>query len=181
MPPPTERPAGALAGPPGAQAADVPAVAFASWGRRFVAAIVDTLVYLAIWVVVFGVAFGVIVALGGEPDEAAAGAYLLNIPLGFVISAVYPLLTMRRAGQRNGQTLGKQALRIRVVRTNRRPLGAGPILLRELVLKSVLFGFIGAFTLFIATLLDYLWPLWDDEHRALHDMLASTRVVGVAR
>ena len=28
-----------------------------------------------------------------------------------------------------------------------------------------------------AYLLDVLWPLWDDEHRAIHDMVVGTRVV----
>ena len=27
------------------------------------------------------------------------------------------------------------------------------------------------------SLLDALWPLWDDEHRAIHDMVVGTRVV----
>lgn len=31
--------------------------------------------------------------------------------------------------------------------------------------------------LYLGTLLNYLWPLWDKENRALHDMAASTRVV----
>ena len=35
---------------------------------------------------------------------------------------------------------------------------------------------IGGF-FFIPTLLDWLWPLWDDENRALHDMLVSSHVV----
>jgi uncharacterized RDD family membrane protein YckC len=25
--------------------------------------------------------------------------------------------------------------------------------------------------------LNYLWPTWDEQHRALHDMAAKTRVV----
>jgi uncharacterized RDD family membrane protein YckC len=26
-------------------------------------------------------------------------------------------------------------------------------------------------------LADYLWPLWDDQNRAVHDMIAETRVI----
>jgi uncharacterized RDD family membrane protein YckC len=29
----------------------------------------------------------------------------------------------------------------------------------------------------IPYLLDVLWPLWDDERRAIHDMVVGTRVV----
>ena len=55
-------------------------------------------------------------------------------------------------------------------------------LLREVVIKQLLFGFVGGFFLSIPTILDYLWPLWDDENRALHDMIAASRVIrGLAR
>ena len=41
----------------------------------------------------------------------------------------------------------------------------------------LLFGFVGGFFFSIPTLVDYLWPLWDDENRCLHDMVVSTHVV----
>ena len=30
---------------------------------------------------------------------------------------------------------------------------------------------------FIPWFLNYFWPLWDDQNRALHDMVVSTHVV----
>ena len=50
-------------------------------------------------------------------------------------------------------------------------------LMREFVIKGLLFGTVGGWFLGIPTLLDYLWPLWDDENRCLHDMVAKTHVV----
>jgi nucleoside recognition membrane protein YjiH len=53
------------------------------------------------------------------------------------------------------------------------------------VIKFVLLGLIGALPVIglvvgeIAFWADGLWPLWDMENRALHDMLAHTRVVRV--
>ena len=35
----------------------------------------------------------------------------------------------------------------------------------------------GAIVPLLAYVLDGLWPLWDDEHRAVHDMVVGTRVV----
>ena len=35
----------------------------------------------------------------------------------------------------------------------------------------------GSLTFGIAPLVDYLWPLWDEENRALHDYLVDTRTV----
>ena len=50
-------------------------------------------------------------------------------------------------------------------------------MLREVVVKALLFGFISSLTVGLASLLDVLWPLWDDENRALHDFIVDTRVV----
>lgn len=88
----------------------------------------------------------------------------------------FPLLMMRE-GAVNGQTLGKQMVGVRVVQESGEPFTYGPAALREFVIKYLLFGVVGGFFLGIPTLLNYLWPLWDDQNRALHDMLASTRVV----
>ncbi len=84
---------------------------------------------------------------------------------------------MMRGGEHNGQTPGKQIVGIRVVREGREPFGYGYALLRELVVKGLLIGTVGSLSLYIPVLLDYLWPLWDEENRALRDMVASTRVV----
>jgi len=117
------------------------------------------------------VAVGALLAAGAD----AAGGLLLI--LGFAwLYFIYAPVTMMRDGERNGQTWGKQALDIRVVREDGQPIGYGYGLLRELVIRNLLFGVVGGF-FFFPTLLDYLWPLWDDENRSLHDMVASSRVV----
>ena len=63
------------------------------------------------------------------------------------------------------------------MRTSGEPITFGFALLREVLIKSVLFGIVGSFTAGLASLLDVLWPLWDEENRALHDFIVSTRVV----
>jgi hypothetical protein len=50
-------------------------------------------------------------------------------------------------------------------------------MLREVIIKSLLFGILSSITAGIASVLDVLWPLWDDENRALHDFIVNTRVV----
>ena len=52
----------------------------------------------------------------------------------------------------------------------------GFAVLREVVIKGLLFGIVGSITGGIAPLLDVLWPLWDEENRALHDFVVDTRV-----
>jgi uncharacterized RDD family membrane protein YckC len=92
--------------------------------------------------------------------------------LGLALCVAYLLATLARAGARNGQTLGKQAAGIRVVRDDGAQVNFGVVLWREVVLKVVLAGATG-----IGWLVDAAWPLFDGERRALHDRAARTRVV----
>jgi uncharacterized RDD family membrane protein YckC len=70
-----------------------------------------------------------------------------------------------------GQTPGKMALGISVRRADQPgPLPLGTAVLRRLVpLASQVVPFL--------SLLDGLWPLWDDKRQALHDKVAGTQVV----
>jgi hypothetical protein len=50
--------------------------------------------------------------------------------------------------------------------------------LREVVVKWLLFGVVAnSFTFGLAALVDYLWPLWDEENRALHDFVVNSRTI----
>jgi uncharacterized RDD family membrane protein YckC len=53
----------------------------------------------------------------------------------------------------------------------------GFAMLREVAVKTLLFGIASSLTFGLASLLDVLWPLWDEENRALHDLIVDTRVV----
>ena len=53
----------------------------------------------------------------------------------------------------------------------------GYAMLREVAVKALLFGILSSLTAGLASLLDVLWPLWDDENRALHDFIVDSRVV----
>jgi uncharacterized RDD family membrane protein YckC len=122
-----------------------------------------------------------VVALGAGISAASstAGAvvYIVGGVLWLVFWLFYPAVTMAREGEKNGQTWGKQAANLRVTRDNGEPMDIGWGLLREVVIKRIVFWFFGSGFLWIPWLLDYLWPLWDDQNRALHDMIVSTHVV----
>jgi uncharacterized RDD family membrane protein YckC len=121
----------------------------------------------------------VIVALAAVSDTAAI---VVGIILGiatFVALFMYAPYLMARKDEHNGQTYGKQIVGIKAIRDNGQPFDLGQAFLREFVVKGLLFGTVGSFFLYIPTLLDVLWPLWDDQDRALHDMVVSTHVVRV--
>ena len=110
---------------------------------------------------------------------------ILTIPVALIVVLVVVVaagsdvgaIVMKRPGAHNGQTWGRQALAIRVVHDTGEEVTFGYAFVREVLVKYLLFNFIGSFFFSIPTILDYLWPLWDDENRCLHDMIVKSHVV----
>jgi len=127
----------------------------AGWWRRAGATLIDG----------FLVALPVGIALTTIAGEDVHVDVLRMIT--WLTAAVYATLML---AYRHGQTLGKQATRVRVLTEGGAPVSLGRAAGRELV-KAV-FGI----TL-ILYVIDVLWPLWHPENRALHDLVAGTRVV----
>lgn len=105
-------------------------------------------------------------------DTIELVVYAIAIPLGLL----YAPVLMARGGARNGQTLGKQAVGIRVVRTDGAPVGFWLGVLRSVVAQQLL----TAITFYAYAVVDYLWPLRDQQNQALHDKIAKTWVVQVS-
>jgi len=149
------------------------------WWRRAGAQVIDGIVVGVIALVLFAIfaAFaGGGFLVGDTTGYIAAVLGILGFGLCVVVAAlVYAPLMMAKT---NGKTLGRMALGIRVVRANGQAITFGYATLREIVVKWLLFNVIGgAFTFGLAALIDDLWPLWDEEHRALHDMVVDSRVI----
>ncbi len=173
--------------PPYPDQSPLPAAPLAGWWARVGASLLDSMIVLiplAVAVVVLFVVTGASEAFGSETDDDLPVAFLIGLGLlfliWFVVALLYPGMTMGRKGDRNGQTLGKQLLGIRVVRDDAQPVSFGFALLRELVIKGLLIGQIGGLLLYIPILLNYLWPLWDQSNQALHDKLIKTHVIAAA-
>jgi uncharacterized RDD family membrane protein YckC len=152
--------------------------ALAEWWRRVVAALIDGAIIVVIALVILAIFGGVFSAgfLGG--DTAGTVSLIVGLLLGVlavVIAALlYAPLVMART---NGQTLGKMAMRIRVIRTSGEPMDFGWSVLREVAVKNLGVAVANSFTFGLAFFADVLWPLWDEENRALHDYVCQTRVV----
>jgi uncharacterized RDD family membrane protein YckC len=145
----------------------------ASWGSRVGATLLDWLILLI--PVTLLIVLVVVVALSS--DVGGIVTAILSSLLYLVAVLFYAPLLVARQGAHNGQTWGKQIVGIRIVRDNGVPVDIGFGFLREVVVKGLLFGFVGGFFFSIPTLVDYLWPLWDDQNRCLHDMVVTTHVV----
>jgi uncharacterized RDD family membrane protein YckC len=151
----------------------------AGWWRRVGAHVID----LVVISIIAGIFFGIFAAFAGAgflvgdtTGFIAAVLALLGWGLCVVVAAfLYAPLMMART---NGKTLGRMVCGIRVVRANGKPIDFGYAALREVAVKWLLIGVVaGSFTFGLAPLIDYLWPLWDEENRALHDMVVDSRTI----
>jgi uncharacterized RDD family membrane protein YckC len=101
----------------------------------------------------------------GQPDPGLS-------PLGglFLVLAIFsgPLYYVLLEGRPEGQTLGKRAMGIRVVRkANGAPLGLGLSVAR----------FLARFVNFLTLGFGLLWAAWDPLHQTFHDKIVGTLVV----
>jgi uncharacterized RDD family membrane protein YckC len=149
------------------------------WWRRVGAHIVDGIIICALALILL-VAITAPFSIGFfVNDTVGVGAVIVGLVFAcicvFVAALVYAPAMMART---NGRTLGRMATGIRVVRASGEPMTFGFAMLREVAVKWLLFNAIGgSLTFGIAPLVDYLWPLWDEENRALHDYVVNTRTV----
>jgi uncharacterized RDD family membrane protein YckC len=144
----------------------------AGFGERTGAAFVD----LGISIAVFGLSIWIAVILFSIGGTGPVVAGILLILAGIAVALLHTSVLMARKGERNGQSIGKQALDVRVVTNEGGPVGLGTCLVREVVVKEL--GTLITVGLFLPV--DYLWPLFDDEDLAIHDIVAETRLVPAA-
>jgi uncharacterized RDD family membrane protein YckC len=150
----------------------------AGWWSRVGAQLIDWVI-IGVGAVVLLIAITAPFSIGFFADENV-GVVSIIVGLLFatlcvsIIALLYAPAMMART---DGQTLGRMVLGIRVVRAKGEPMTFSFAMLREVAVKTLLFGIAGSLTFGLAQLADYLWPLWDEENRALHDFIVNTRVI----
>ena len=154
---------------------------YAGWWSRVGAALFDLMVISVPAFVLAFVVFGSVSAASSADDDfglvTLIVALIAYVGALFAAALLYAPLLMRREGEKNGQTWGKQVLGIRVIRTNGVPMDFTHLAIREALVKGLGLAFASSVVPLLPYVLDGLWPLWDDEHRAVHDMVVGTRVV----
>lgn len=151
------------------------------WWRRVAAALIDSaVIVLLIEILLAILGYKTLFSEGQVPHDATARI------VGVISAALYYPAIMTRT---DGRTLGKLAMGIHVIRTDQHAMNPVRAGWREVIIKVLLFGTLASLPFgngaiwtvaravgFLVVALDFLWPLWDRENRALHDMLAGTRV-----
>jgi uncharacterized RDD family membrane protein YckC len=138
--------------------------AYADIGKRIAAVIIDVLIVIAGEIPGF-----IVMGIGAAMPRDVAGlfgilGYLLAIVGGLGV-ALYNIYLLGR----DGATLGKRFMKIKVLDPSGQPLGFGKAFVRELVK-----GLVGGFCFILL-----LWPLWDQEKQGLQDKVFSTHVYNV--
>jgi uncharacterized RDD family membrane protein YckC len=169
------------AGGPVAPSAPAPVAGryvLAGWSRRAMAQIIDGVI-VGVGALILLVAITAPFSVGFFASDSAGvvsllvGAFIAVLCIAIAALLYAPALMART----NGRTLGRMAVGTRVVRASGQPITFGFAMLREVVVKALLFGIAGSITFGLANLIDCLWPLWDEENRALHDFVVNTRTV----
>ncbi|MFG2135516.1 RDD family protein [Streptomyces sp. NPDC048650] len=153
--------------------------AFASWGARVGATLLDSLMVSAA-PIILAIISG-IVAANSVPDcayddyqcnadaanSSAPAIVFILMAIGYVIALTLKIIFLVKEGK-TGQTPGKKALGIRVVRENNgQVLGFGLALGRQFchILDFPVCG------------LGLWWPLWDEKNQTFSDKVCGTVVV----
>lgn len=161
---------------PPTSGAPVPVWELSGWWRRVGALVIDSLL---IGLPAFVLGAVLVIALSVDDLANITASDFTNMQyvasgITVVAAAIYYCLMMPAT---NGQTVGKQVTGIRVVREDGAQMNASFAFLRQILVIQVLFGWLGAFLLYVPTVLNYLWPLWDSGNQALHDKIVKSRVV----
>ena len=142
----------------------------AAWWTRAGALAIDLLITGAIELALLLIVW----LLGGRHPLTFAHAETLAFEVGLPVAVLYAPLLLARRGERNGQTVGKQAMGIRVIREDGRSMTFATGVVRETLGRQIP----ALVTSGLYVPVDYLWPLWDARNQALHDKVARTFVVG---
>jgi uncharacterized RDD family membrane protein YckC len=139
----------------------------AEWWPRVGATLLD---FLIVWALVVGLAIASAIATAPFGGDGLGAVWWL---VALVVAVAYTGLTMTRKGLHNGQTWGKQAAGVKVIRDDGQPVSFKTAFLRDILIKYV--G--GNLTFGVGWIVDSLWPLGERENRALHDLALKTHVI----
>lgn len=138
-------------------------ISYATILKRFGAIVLDNIIQV---IPIYAIMFGALFAAGAmqNPDADPPMWILLAYIPAFAIPLLYEGLML---SLKNGQTIGKMALRVRVVRPDGSPISTGQAWGRaamRLVLSCL-------------WIVDYIPAFFTDERTTLHDLVVGTRVV----
>lgn len=164
------------AGASGYPTTSVSGGSFASWGSRFVAYLVDTIIGLVPFYILY--ALGMWLAVkdattytnpdGTKYTEGVNGLGLAIVGLASLALLAYSIWNFGMKQGKTGQSIGKKMMKIAVVdHQTGQPIGVGRGIGR--MFAQILNG--------LPCYIGYLWPLWDDKKQSFADKVMNTLVI----
>jgi uncharacterized RDD family membrane protein YckC len=155
------------------------ALNYAQWGDRALGYLIDVGLAVGVMIVLF-IIFGILAAIGAGVGGSDSGLPGGIVCIGMMLSAVamlgIGLYNKVYLVSKRGSSIGQNVMHLKVVDANGNIPTTGVLVLRLLVqfgLPYVPFGV-------IVSLVDHLFPLWDEKKQTIHDKAASTYVIKTA-
>jgi hypothetical protein len=147
----------------------------AGYGKRAQGAIIDLLLVLVAGIVPIVVFFIGLVAASSASDKGEPAAGGTMILLGGLCGLAWFVWQVWLFGYRQGATgttPGKRVAGTRLTRIGTGEAPGGGIGVGRVLVPTLINSVVGVFWV-----IDYLWPLWDDDNQRLTDKMFSTQVV----
>jgi len=146
----------------------VPVLRYAGFWIRFAAMLLDFVFILVLWIVIsFCLSFAAPFMVRGRQPPYYLAEFLISMFLPLFLFLGIPVLYRTLLVGRFGATLGKMACGLRVVRPDGTKVGTGRAFVR----------YFAEWISWILFFMGYIIVAFDDQKRALHDHICSTRVV----
>ncbi len=148
-----------------------PNTSYASWGRRVAAALIDAALLVPLTVGA-GALFAAAIQADSGSGEVESPLWMVGalVFLSIFVVAFVNSIVMHGV---TGQTVGKRVMKTMLIeQSSGKPAGIGRVFGRGLLAVIA-----GNLTVGIFTIVDLLWPLWDNKNQRIADKATSTVVV----
>jgi uncharacterized RDD family membrane protein YckC len=144
---------------------------YAPWATRVLGYLIDSLLVGVVMGLLYLLLGAVLVGLaGGVSDNAASGMCCAMIILFPVSTLLVGFLNRVYLVSTRGYSIGQGVVKVKVVDGRGNLLSTGTAFIR--LLAQVGMGFVP-----ILSLVDLLWPLWDERRQTLHDKAVGCYVI----
>jgi len=148
----------------------------AGYGKRVLGAIIDFLILAAVSavpVIVFVIGLVAAADASDKGEPASGGMEMLLGGIGWLVVMIWSVWLFGYRQGVTGMTPGKRVAGTRLIRIGTGEAPGGSTGLGRILVPPLVNSFTGG----VYVIIDYLWPLWDDNNQRVSDKMFKTQVV----